>query len=280
LHDETGQALTAIKIDPSWLGKEPPKNEALLLEQDRSTAVFRIFQKALTNVAGHAGATRVGVNLNKRVGRLLLEVADGRKEAQQRLADAFIDLTETVSRAMETRDPYTAGHQRKVAALARLVGEKLGLSPDELQGLYIGALLQYIGKIAIPESILTKPGRLSEEEWSLIQVHTRQGHDTLKETTLPWPVAEMALHHHERLDGSGYPGGLSGDDLTREVRILGVCDVVEAMSFHRPYRLARSRAEVLEEIKGGRDTKYDARIADAMVEVIEGGALERAEMKQ
>jgi len=203
-----------------------------------------------------------------------------RKEAQQRLEDAFIDLTETVSRAMETRDPYTAGHQRKVAALARLVGEKLGLSPDELQGLYIGALLHDIGKIAIPESILTKPGRLSEEEWSLIQVHTRQGHDILKETTLPWPVAEMALHHHERLDGSGYPGGLSGDDLTREVRILGVCDVVEAMSSHRPYRLARSKAEVLEEIKGGRDTKYDARIADAMVEVIEGGALERAEMKQ
>ena len=203
-----------------------------------------------------------------------------RKRAQQRLEDAFIDLTETVSRAMETRDPYTAGHQRKVAALARLVGEKLGLSADELQGLYIGALLHDIGKIATPESILTKPGRLTQEEWSLIKVHAMQGYEILKETTLPWPVAEMALHHHERLDGSGYPEGLSGDELSQEVRILGVCDVVEAMSSHRPYRLARSKQEVLEEIKGGRDTKYDARVAEAMLEIIEGGTLEQAQMKQ
>jgi len=197
-----------------------------------------------------------------------------RKEAQQRLEDTFIDLTETVSRAMETRDPYTAGHQRRVAELARLVGEKLGLSADELQGLYIGALLHDIGKISVPESILTKPGRLTQEEWSLIQVHTRQGHEILREATLPWPVAEMALHHHERLDGSGYPDGLSGDQLSREVRILGVCDVVEAMSSHRPYRPARSREEVLKEIEGGRGTKYDARVVEAMLEMISAGALE------
>ena len=197
-----------------------------------------------------------------------------RKKAQQRLEDAFIDLTETVSRAMETRDPYTSGHQRKVAALARLVGEKLGLSADELQGLYIGALLHDIGKIAVPESILTKPGRLTQEEWSLIQIHTRQGYEILRETTLPWPVAEMALHHHERLDGSGYPDGLSGDEMSLEIRILGACDVVEAMSSYRPYRAARSREEVLKEIEGGRGTKYDARVADVLLEMVESGAVE------
>jgi len=203
-----------------------------------------------------------------------------RKKAHQRLEDAFIDLTETVSRAMETRDPYTAGHQRKVAELARLVGEKLGLSAEELQGLYIGALLHDIGKISVPESLLTKPGRLTEEEWSLIRVHASQGHEILKETTLPWPVAEMALHHHERLDSSGYPDGLSGDELSLEVRILGVCDVVEAMSSHRPYRPARSREEVLQEVEGGRGTKYDARVVEAMLAVIEGGALEPGQNKQ
>ncbi len=203
-----------------------------------------------------------------------------RKEAQQRLEDAFIDLTETVSRAMETRDPYTAGHQRKVAELARLVGEKLGLSAEELQGLYISALLHDIGKIGVPESILTRPGRLTQEEWSLIQVHARQGYEILRDTTLPWPVAEMALHHHERLDGSGYPDGLSGDELSLEVRILGICDVVEAMSSHRPYRPARSREEVLKEIEDGRGTKYDARVVEAMLEVIEGGALEPSQTKQ
>jgi len=203
-----------------------------------------------------------------------------RKEAQQRLEDAFIDLTETVSRALEVRDPYTAGHQRKVAELARLVGERLGLSAEELQGLYIGALLHDIGKIAVPESVLTKPGRLTQEEWSLIQVHPREGHEILRETSLPWPVAEMALHHHERLDGSGYPEGLSGDQLSLEVRILGVCDVVEAMSSHRPYRPARSREEVLKEIEGGRGTKYDARVVEAMLEIVEGGALEPGQTKQ
>lgn len=203
-----------------------------------------------------------------------------RKKAQRRLEDAFIDLAETVSRAMETRDPYTAGHQRRVAELARLVGDKLGLSADELQGLYIGALLHDIGKIATPESILTKPGRLAQEEWSLIQVHTHQGHEILRETTLPWPVAEMALRHHERLDGSGYPDGLSGGELSQEVRILGVCDVVEAMSSRRPYRPARSREEVVKEIEDGRETKYDARVVEAMLEIIEGGALEARQPKQ
>jgi len=193
-----------------------------------------------------------------------------RKKAEEQLEHSFIDLAETVSRAMESRDPYTSGHQRRVAKLARLVGEKMGLDKDRLKGLYIGGLLHDIGKISTPESILSKPGELTDEEWNLVCAHAKQGYLILKGTNLPWLVADMALHHHERLDGSGYPHGVSGDKLSLENRILGVCDVVEAMSSHRPYRPARSE-EVLEEIKNGRGTKYDANVVDAMLRIIEGG---------
>jgi putative nucleotidyltransferase with HDIG domain len=199
------------------------------------------------------------------------EVRQERKKVREQLEYSFIDLAETVSRAMDSRDPYTAGHQRKVAELARLVGEKMGLEENRLQGLYIGGLLHDIGKISTPESILSKPGELTEEEWNLLRAHTKRGYEILKNTRLPWPVADMAVHHHERLDGSGYPHGISGDELSLEVRILGVCDVVEAMSSHRPYRPARSKDEVLEEIRGGRGTKYDASVVDVMLQIIENG---------
>jgi len=202
------------------------------------------------------------------------EVRRKRKKAEEQLEHSFIDLAETVSRAMASRDPYTAGHERRVAELARLVGQKMGLGEDRLRGLYIGGLLHDIGKISTPESILSKPGELTEEEGNLIRAHTKRGYEILKDTNLPWPVADMALHHHERLDGSGYPHGISGDKISLENRILCVCDVVEAMSSHRPYRPARSKEEVLEEIKGGLGTKYDANIVHVMLQIIESGEFE------
>ncbi len=163
----------------------------------------------------------------------------------------------------------TAGHEKRVAELARLVGEKMGLNENILMGLYIGGLLHDIGKISTPESLLSRPGKLIEEEWVLLRAHAKRGYEILKDTNLPWPVAEMTLHHHERLDGSGYPHGISGDKLSLEVRILGVCDVVEAMSSHRPYRPARRKDEVIEEIRTGRGIRYDTRVVDAMLKIIE-----------
>lgn len=198
-----------------------------------------------------------------------MEIRRERKKVQEQLERSFIDLAETVSRAMDSRDPYTAGHQRRVAELARLVGEKMGLDKDRLRGLYIGGLLHDIGKISTPESILSKSGPLSDEEWNLLRAHTKRGYEILRDSNLPWPVADMAVHHHERLDGSGYPHGIGGDELSLEVRILGVCDVVEAMSSHRPYRPARSKAEVIDEIKGGRGTRYDAAVVDVVLRIIE-----------
>jgi len=199
-----------------------------------------------------------------------IDIAEHNKTAEQ-LKSSFINLAKTVSRVIESCDPYTAGHQQRVAELARFVGENIGLAEDMVERLYLNGLLHDIGKISIPTSILTKPGELSEEEWALIRAHTKQGYNILKDANLPWPVADVALQHHERLDGSGYPNGITGDKLSMEVSILAVCDVVEAMSSHRPYRPARTTTDILKELKDGRGTKYNASVVDVMLPMIESG---------
>jgi PAS domain S-box-containing protein len=194
-----------------------------------------------------------------------------RNITEEQLKSPFVDLTKIVSRVIEFYDFYTAEHQQRVAELARIAGENMGLAEDVVERLYFNGLLHDIGKISIPKSILTKPGELAEEEWALIRAHTKQGYSILKDANLPWPAADVALQHHERLDGSGYPNGMTGDKLSLEVSILAVCDVVEAMSSHRPYRPARTTTDVVRELKDGRGTKYDASVVDVMLPMIESG---------
>ncbi|MCI2425841.1 HD domain-containing protein [Candidatus Acetothermia bacterium] len=194
-----------------------------------------------------------------------------RKQAEETLQRSFIQLAETTSRAMEIQDPYTAGHQYQVAALARRVGEKIGFDQKRLLGLYLAGLLHDIGKISIPTEILTHPGTLNEPEWALIRSHPQRGYEILANAEFPWPIAGIILHHHERLDGSGYPNGLKGDDLSLEVRIIAVCDVVDAMFSDRPYRPARSIEEVLDELHVGKGVKYDSQVVDILLDLIEAG---------
>jgi PAS domain S-box-containing protein len=188
----------------------------------------------------------------------------------------LLNLARIVSRVIGSCDPYTAGHQQGVAELARIVGKNMGLAADIVDRLYLDGLFHDIGKVSIPRSILTKPGQLAEEEWALIRAHTKQGYRILKDANLPWPIADAALQHHERLDGSGYPDGITGDKLSLEVSILAVCDVVEAMSSHRPYRPARTMTEVLKELTASRGTKYDASVVDVMLPMIVSGECRRA----
>jgi HD-GYP domain-containing protein (c-di-GMP phosphodiesterase class II) len=145
-----------------------------------------------------------------------------------------------------------------------------------IERLHLDGLLHDIGKMSIPRSILTKPGELADEEWALIRAHTKQGYGMLKDANLPWPIADVALQHHERLDGSGYPHGITEEKLSLEVGILAVCDVVEAMSSHRPYRPARTTTDVLKELRDGRGTKYDASVVDVILPMIESGEFESA----
>ena len=191
------------------------------------------------------------------------------RQAKERLEEAFIDLVETITRAIESVDPYTAMHQRRVARLADLVGRHLGLDEDGLQGLYVGSMLHDIGKLSLPSTILTKPGKLTPQEWALIRSHPRRGYDVLLDAKLPWPVADMALRHHERIDGSGYPDRVAGESLSLELRILGVCDVVEAMTSDRPYRPALSVEAVLGELREGAGTRYDDGVVRAVMEVVD-----------
>lgn len=177
-------------------------------------------------------------------------------------------LTQTIaamSTVIEMRDPYTAGHQRRAAELARAIGVEMGLEDAQILVLYRAALVYDVGKVQIPAEILSKPARLDEVEYSLTKLHVQAGFDLLRRIDFPWPIAEIARQHHERLDGSGYPQGLKGDQIHIEARIIAVADVVEAMCSHRPYRPELGMAAALEEITSKRGTLYDPAAVDACV---------------
>ncbi|MBI2909368.1 MAG: HD-GYP domain-containing protein [Chloroflexi bacterium] len=170
---------------------------------------------------------------------------------------------EAISTIVEKRDPYTAGHQQRVSLLACAIAEEMGLTRKQIDGIDIAGVIHDIGKIAIPSEILSTPRQLSGNEFDLIRIHSQAGYDILKTIEFPWPVAQIVLQHHERMDGSGYPAGLAGEDILPEARIIAVADVVEAMSSHRPYRPALGVAKALEEIYEKKGVFYDAPVVDA-----------------
>jgi putative two-component system response regulator len=190
---------------------------------------------------------------------------DERRRGFERLRLALKSTVQAIATVVEMRDPYTAGHQRRVADLARAIGAELGLSDDRLEGIQTAGMIHDIGKIRIPTEILSKPSKLTVLEFDLIKTHVQAGGDILKDIEFPWPIARMILEHHERVDGSGYPGGLRGANLLPESRILAVADAVEAISTPRPYRPALGIEAALEEIVGKRGVLFDADAVDACV---------------
>lgn len=185
---------------------------------------------------------------------------------QQRKANDGV--VRAMAMAVEARDPYTAGHQNRVAKLAGAIAETMGLDADRIEGLRMGGYIHDLGKISIPAEILTKPSKLSDLEFGIIKTHAQVGYDILKSIEFPWPVAEMVLQHHERMNGSGYPQGLRRDSVLLEARILAVADVVESMASHRPYRAALGIDTALEEISQHRDTLYDGDTVIACIHLI------------
>jgi PAS domain S-box-containing protein len=184
-------------------------------------------------------------------------------ENQAKLRRGLEATIEAIAATVETRDPYTAGHQRRVSNLARALGKEMGLSETVQEGLHFGALVHDLGKIQVPAEILSKPTKLTKLEFELIKTHPQAGYDILKGIDFPWPVAEMVHQHHERLDGSGYPQGLKGDAIALEARILAVADVVEAMASHRPYRAGLGLEAALREIETKRGVWFDPAPVDA-----------------
>ncbi len=197
------------------------------------------------------------------------EVAERRKTSDA-LAESLKNLRKTLdgtvralATTLEMRDPYTGGHQRRVAQLACALARELGFSEERLEGMEVMGFLHDLGKIVVPAEILSKPGGLNELEFNMIKAHSQVGYDIIKGIEFPWPVNTTVLQHHERLNGSGYPAGLSGDEIIFEARILAVADVVESMASHRPYRAALGIEIALTEIVNNRGILYDPEVVDA-----------------
>jgi putative two-component system response regulator len=193
----------------------------------------------------------------------ITERTNSLRVANERLRMAMNGFVEALAMTVEMRDPYTAGHQNRVSSLACAIAGELGCSGAQVEGILMAAMIHDLGKITIPAEILNKPGTLTEIEFTLIKTHSQVGYEILKDIAFPWPIAQIVLQHHERLDGSGYPQGLTEKDILLEARILAVADVVEAMASHRPYRPALSLDEALEEIMRHKDRLYDSEVADA-----------------
>lgn len=193
------------------------------------------------------------------------------KKDLESLIKVLNGTVEAIATLYEKRDPYTAGHQRRVAQLACAIAREMGLPEEQVDGIRITGLVHDIGKIVVPGDILSKPGRLSNEELNIVKTHPQVAYEVLSSLEFPWPIAETILQHHERLDGSGYPDGISGKGIILEARILCVADVVESMSSHRPYRPALGVERALQEIVRNKGVLYDPDVTDACLKLSSNG---------
>ena len=208
--------------------------------------------------------TRVLIDLARDIayGIDSLRSREERAILQARFDGSIAAAVEAVAMASELRDPYTAGHQRRVADLACAIAVEMGLGPDVVAGIRVGASIHDVGKLIVPAEILSKPGPLKTAQMDLVRLHPQAGCDIVAGIEFPWPVPEMLLQHHERLDGSGYPRGLSGDEIVMDARIIAVADTVEAMSSDRPYRPALGIETALKTVREGRNTLFDSVVVD------------------
>ena len=199
-------------------------------------------------------------------------------DSLEKMTRVVDETVSALSTAIEKRDPYTAGHQRRVAELACAIAGVMGsLDDDRIKGVRTAAMVHDIGKLYVPFELLTKPGQLTDIEFELIKTHPQAGYEILQGIEFPWPIAQIVQQHHERLDGSGYPLGLAGDEIILEAHIIAVADAVESMSSYRPYRPGRGIKPALQEIVNGRGRSYDPMVVDACMALFRSGFMLSAE---
>lgn len=210
-------------------------------------------EELLARVHTHLELNRLRNHLEDLVTERTLEL----KQAEKKLRANLFDSVSALAATVEMRDPYTAGHQRRVSQLAIAIAEEMHLPVEQVEGVHLASVVHDVGKIQVPAEILSKPGKLDPLEYRIIQAHPQTGYEILKSIDFPWPIALIVQQHQERMDGSGYPNALKGDQILLQARIIAVADVVEAMMSHRPYRPALGVDAALDEISKNRTVKYD-----------------------
>jgi PAS domain S-box-containing protein/putative nucleotidyltransferase with HDIG domain len=235
--------------------------EAVLVRKDKSSLPV--------DISSHA----VKLNGKKYILSVIKDITEQKQKAEElklsseKLKNAMEGTINTLALAAEVRDPYTAGHQQRVSILSVAIANELGLSENQKEGIRVASSLHDIGKIYVPAEILSKPGKLKVNEFNLVRDHSEVGYELLKSIEFPWPVADIVLQHHERINGSGYPRGLSGDDIMLESSIIAVSDVVESMASHRPYRPAFHIEKALLEILQNKGTLYHPDVVDTCLKL-------------
>ena len=230
------------KIEVGYLEEMPKEGEGSFLKEEK---------QLIDSIA-----ERLGQITQRR------QAEDALQQTLKSLRKAVNATIQVIISTLEAKDPYTAGHQARVADLTRAIATEMKFSKDRIEGVFMAASIHDIGKLSVPAEILSKPGKLTETEFSLIKEHSKKSYEILKNVESPWPLAEIVYQHHERMDGSGYPRNLKGDAILMEARIMAVADVVEAMASHRPYRPALGVDAALEEIEDNKGTLYDAHVVD------------------
>lgn len=247
-----GQALESGSV---------PTGEYTAIRKDGSTFPALISSRAILRDGHPVGIRGILIDISERV------------EAARRVENALSETIRALAVTTEMRDPYTAGHQERVTELACAIGQEMGLSRDRLEGVRVAGILHDVGKVSVPAEILSKPTVLTPTEFGLVKIHPEAGYEILRAIHFPWPVADIVLQHHERMDGSGYPRGLSGDAILVEARILAVADVVEAMVSHRPYRPAQTMAKAVEDVVRASGTLYDDEVVATCKRLFDQGRL-------
>ena len=269
---ETGDRIRGIEAGcDDFISKPFDKME--LLARVRSLLKVKVCNDLMSNYRKELESEVTGrTGELKRALESLQQEITGHKRAEEELKHTLEELRKSLlgtvnalSMMVEARDPYTAGHQRRVSHLAWAIAQDMALPGDTVDNIRIAGIIHDIGKISIPAEILSKPGTLTNIEFSLIKTHPQSGYDILKDADLPYPMAEIVLQHHERSDGSGYPQGLKNGRILLESKIIAVADVVEAMSSHRPYRPTRGIRTALEEIEKNKGVLYDAGAVESCV---------------
>lgn len=257
--DEAQKVIHALNETGEW------KGEYTALRQDESTFMALGLATTIKDTSGEViGYQSSVLDVTERT-----QFQDSLLKSQESIKNSLIGTITAIGKVVEARDPYTAGHQQRVSRLSRTIAQKMGLDSHCIEGIRMGATIHDIGKINLPSELLTRPAQLNALEFELMKSHAEVGFDILKDIELPWPVADIAHQHHERMDGSGYPQGLKGDEICLEARIIAVADVVEAIASHRPYRPSLGVEAALNEISINRGVLYDSDVVEACLELFE-----------